>query len=272
MGYAGGLVALVLMLNLFILNNGSTFGLDPKTAETIRICGPIVAIWLVIFSLPLFIVVKEPPSKTVNAWQTITEGLRLLGHTLKVMHREYKNVLWFLIARMLYIDGLVTIFAFGGIYAAGVIHMNTIQIIEFGIGMNVAAGIGAAAFGWLDDAKGPKLTIVVALILMMIFGVCMLMVNSLLWFWIFGMGLSLGFGPAQAAGRSLLIRISPKHLITEFFGLYNLSGRVTTFMGPWILGLFTVWFKSQRVGMSTVFFFIFIGSLLLLFVKDKKFE
>ncbi len=215
---------------------------------------------------------KEPPSQTVNVWQTISEGLCLLGHTLKVMHRDYKNVLWFLMARMMYIDGLVTIFAFGGIYAAGVIHMNTIQIIEFGIGMNVAAGIGAAAFGWLDDARGPKITILVALILMIIFGVSMLMVNSILGFWIFGMGLSLGFGPAQAAGRSLLIRISPKHLITEFFGLYNLSGRVTTFIGPWVLGLFTAGFKSQRIGMSTVFFFISVGGLLLLFVKDRRFE
>ena len=266
-GYAGGLVALFLMLNLFILNDGARFGLDPKTAETIRICGPLVAVWLLIFSLPLFIVIKERPSQKVKMLQAVVEGLRSLGNTLRVMNRDYKNVFNFLIARMLYIDGLVTIFAFGGIYAAGVMHMSTIQIMEFGIGMNVAAGIGAAAFGWLDDARGPKLTILVALVLMIISGLSMLATHSILWFWIFGMGISLGFGPAQAAGRSLMIQISPPHLITEFFGLYNLSGRVTSFMGPWVLAWFTHWFQSQRVGMLTVFFFLFIGGLLLLRVK-----
>jgi UMF1 family MFS transporter len=259
-GYAGGLVTLVIML-YFILND----------SVTIRICGPLVAVWLMVFSWPLFLFVKEKPGAKLSVMQIISEGFQSLGKTLKLLRRDYRNVFHFLIARMFFIDGIVTIFAFGGIYAAGVIHMTTIQIIQFGIAMNVAAGIGAAAFGWVDDALGPKETILLALILMIASGIGMLMVDRIGWFWLFGMGLSLGFGPAQAAGRSLLIRISPPELITEFFGLYNLSGRVTTFMGPWILALFTSWFKSQRVGMGTVFIFLIVGTLLLCRVSVKKY-
>lgn len=269
-GYAGGLVALILALNLFILNDGAWLGLNHATSEHVRICGPLVAVWVLAFSWPLFIFTPDRMSTGIGFLQATRTGLRSLGHTLKLLNREYKNILIFLLARMFYIDGLITIFAFGGIYAAGVFHMTIAEVIQFGIAMNVAAGIGAAIFGWVDDMRGPKLTILCSLLLMIICGAGMLLVHSKLLFWILGMGLSLGVGPVQAASRSLLIRISPAELITELFGLYNFSGKATSFMGPWVLAWITHLFTSQRAGMSTVFFFMIIGGTLLCFVNVKK--
>jgi MFS transporter, UMF1 family len=259
-GYFGGIVALIVALILI-----QTISSD---AQPIRLTGPLVAVWLLFFSWPVFVFTPDRPS-TGQGWRTnIKLGIQSLVKTLHLLSFQYRNILIFLIARMLYIDGLITVFAFGGIYAAGVFKMSVIEVIEFGIGMNVAAGLGAIIFGWLDDAKGSKLTILSALSFMIVCGIGILLVYSKLWFWILGLGLSLGVGPVQAASRSLLIRISPPDLITELFGLYNFSGKATTFLGPWILALFTHWFSSQHIGMSTVFFFMISGGVILFFVKD----
>jgi MFS transporter, UMF1 family len=266
-GYAGGLIALTLSLNFFILNNGAWLGLDTTTAEHVRICGPIVAAWVILFAWPIFVLTPDRASTGVGIAQATRNGLASLKNTIQILHREYKNILIFLIARMFYIDGLITVFAFGGIYAAGVFGMDTAEVIKFGIAMNIVAGIGAAFMGWLDDARGPKLTILCALILMIVCGMGILIVHDKSWFWVLGMGLSLGVGPVQAASRSLLIRIAPPALITELFGLYNFSGKATSFMGPWVLAWMTTFFSSQRAGMSSVFLFMVIGGVLLLFVK-----
>ncbi len=98
----------------------------------------------------------------------------------------------------------------------------------------------------------------------------MLTTNSQIAFWILGMGLSLCVGPVQAASRSLLVHIAPAHMVTEMFGLFAFSGKATSFIGPWLVGTFTLLFNSQRVGMSVVMFFFFIGGALLSTVKITR--
>lgn len=255
-GYAGGLLALIIALFLY-----------SNTALPIRICGPLVAVWVLLFTWPLFTFTPDRPKTGLGLGQAIIAGLASLHQILKLLGRDYKNILIFLIARMIYIDGLITVFAFGGIYAAGVFHMSLTRVIEFGIGMNAAAGLGAAVFGWLDDARGPKLTILVSLLLMIFCGIGILLIHNEMWFWILGMGLSLGVGPVQAASRSFLIRLAPPELIAELFGLYNFSGKATSFVGPWVLALATHWFNSQRAGMASAFLFMLLGGILLLYVR-----
>ncbi len=267
-GYLGGVLALIIALYFFIFNGETWFNLNTATSEQIRICGPLVAVWALLFSWPLFVFTPDLPSKHLSFIEAVRSGLKSLGQTLRLLRSKYRRILLFLISRMLYIDGMTTIFAFGGIYAAGMLNMSMSEIIEFGISMNIAAGLGAAIFGWLDDAYGPKLTILVSLVLMTFFGINLLLVYSKLLFWILGMCFSLGVGPAQAASRSFLIRIAPSNLITELFGLYNFSGKATTFLGPWILALVTEHFSSQRLGMSTAFIFMITGGILLYFVKN----
>lgn len=269
-GYLGGLIALIIALQAFVLNDGRWLGLNPQTAEQVRICGPLVAVWLIVFSWPMYVFTPDQPTTGIGIIKASRCGLKSLWMTLKLLRHQYKNILMFLIARMVYIDGLITVFAFGGIYAAGVFHMSLAEVIQFGIGMNFAAGVGAAIFGWMDDKKGPKLTILLTLCLMIACGIGIVLIHSKLWFWILGMGLSLGVGPVQAASRSLFIRIAPPQLITELFGLYTLSGRATSFMGPWILGLVTVHFSSQRAGISTAFLFMALGGILLCWVRISR--
>jgi UMF1 family MFS transporter len=146
--------------------------------------------------------------------------------------------------------------------------MTTADIIKFGIALNIAAGLGAAAFAWIDDWIGAKATVLIALAGMMTLGVPLLLVRDPFWFWALAVPLGIFFGPAQAASRSLMGRLAPPGLRGEMFGLFALSGRITSFLGPTVLAWTTAAFASQRAGMATVLVFLAAGFTLLLAVKD----
>ncbi len=268
-GYFGGLLALIFCLFFFMNNHFPFIALNFKSYEQVRIVGPFVAVWALLFSLPLFILTPDRATTNIPVRTAIFRGIKQLIDTIRRL-RDYSNIFKFLLARMLYIDGLNTVFAFGGIYAAGAYNMSLDQVILFGITMHVTAGLGAILFAWLDDWIGPKVTILISLVIMTAAGMTMVLAHSLELFWVVGLFLSFCVGPIQAASRSMMIRLSPKEIITELFGLYALSGRATAFAGPWILGLVTLHYNSQRIGMSTIIVFLIAGGLMLLFVESPK--
>src|SRR5688500_11156668 len=118
-GYLGGLACLVLAYFVFIKPEVPPFGLDKNTAEHVRLVGPLVAIWLVLFSLPLFLFTPDIAGERVPAGRAIREGLQQLGDTIREV-RRYKEIVRFLVARLLFMEGINTLFIFGGIYAAAV--------------------------------------------------------------------------------------------------------------------------------------------------------
>ena len=268
-GYFGGLTCLIIALFAFIYNEASWLGLNRHSYEQIRIVGPYVAIWYLIFALPLFIWTQDRPSTRIGYRQALRLGASQLLTTLKRLP-QHREIFKFLIARMIYTDGLNTVFAFGGIYAATTFGMNFAEVVQFGISLNVAAGVGAIGFAWLDDAIGPKRTILMTLLIMFLSGVGMLLVHSKLAFWILGIFLSICVGPIQAASRSFMVRVAPPPLVTELFGLYAFSGKATGFVGPWLVGAFTLLFGSERIGMSTPLAFLLAGGIVLCFVKAPK--
>ena len=169
---------------------------------------------------------------------------------------------------MLYIDGLNTLFAFGGIYAAGTFGLNMADVIRFGILLNVTAGLGAFAFAWIDDWLGPKRTILIALFGLITFGLAAVMVTGATAFWVIGAMLGIFVGPTQAASRTLMARLAPDERQNEMFGLYALSGKATAFLGPMVLGTITYWTDSQRLGMATILVFFAAGTWLLYGLDD----
>lgn len=260
-GYAGGLACLAASLALFVQTDEPLFGLDPDRGEHVRATAVLVAAWMLVFSAPLFLLTPDRP-RAMAIGPAIRGGLATLKHTASHL-RNYRIVLRFLIARMLYTDGLNTLFAFGGIYAAGTFGFSFQELILFGIAINVTSGIGAAVFGIVDDRIGPKATVLIALVCLSFLGGALLVVDSKLMFWVFGMPLGIFFGPAQAASRSYMARLAPEELRTEFFGLYALSGKATAFIGPAVLGFATGAFDSQRAGMATILAFFLVGGALL---------
>ena len=273
LGYAGGLVCLALSLVLFVQPEAPIFGLDKDAAEQVRATGPFVALWFAVFALPLFLYTRDGPGSGVPggipAGQALRQGLASLLATLRGLPR-HGQIGRFLLARMIYTDGLNTLFAFGGIYAAGTFGMSFEEILKFGILLNVAAGLGAVGFAWMDDRLGAKPTIMVSLVGLTVAGVAILVVETPVWFVVFGCGIGLFIGPAQAASRSLMARLAPPEVRGELFGLYALSGKATAFVGPALVGWVTVWADSQRAGMATIPIFFLVGLILLWPLKDPS--
>lgn len=259
-GYVGGLSCLVIALLFFIEGKPSWLNVD--TAEHIRICAPLTALWFFIFSLPLLWFYPAQKKTKTKILSAIRLGLHDLFKTFSEA-KANKNIFVFLIARMLYTDGLNTLFAFGGIYAAGTFHMSIAEVIRFGIAMNVTAGMGAIGFAWVDDWIGPKKTIAFALISLMFFSLFILFSNSKIIFWVSALSVSLFLGPIQAASRTMMVRLAPKEQVNAMFGLYALSGRITAYLSPWLLSVVTLHFASQRAGMSTLLVFFISGLILL---------
>jgi UMF1 family MFS transporter len=262
LGYFGGLSCLVIALFAFVQTETPLFGLAKEQAEHVRVTGPLVALWLALFSLPLFLFTPDRKAGDIPAGTAIRLGLYQLWRTVSHI-RRHRTVGQFLLARMLYIDGLNTLFAFGGIYAAGTFGLELADVITFGILLNVTGGIGAFAFAWLDDLIGPKRVILIALVGLMLCGLAAVIATSVTVFWIVGGLLGLFVGPTQAASRTMMAKLAPPSQQTEMFGLYALSGKVTAFLGPLVLGTVTLWADSQRAGMATILLFFIAGFVLL---------
>jgi len=266
LGYAGGLVLLVIALYGFV-EQGAWFGVPREAAMHVRAVMPLTAVWYLIFCLPLFLFSPDEKGTRVPLGRALGEGAAQLRKSFREI-RNYRNIAIFLLARMLYNDGLTTMFAFGGIYAAGTFGMGPSEVIVFGIGLNVTAGLGAAAFAWMDDRVGPRKTILVSLAGLTICCAAILLVTSLPLFWVFGLAVGLFVGPVQASSRSYLARVAPAEVRGEMFGLFALSGKLTSFLGPLLVGWLTLATGSQRLGMSAVIVLFVIGLAGMLFVPS----
>lgn len=263
-GYVGGIIALAIVLMVFVQAAVPPFGLDKTAAEPVRAAAPFSALWFAVFAVPLFFFVSEPRGSKMPLGAAVRRGLADLWATVVALWTsDRRYVLWFLLAQMIYTDGLTTLFAFGGIYAAGTFGMTLSEVIVFGIALNLTAAVGALAFAWVDDWIGPRRTIALALAAIIVLSISLLLIASKIWFWALALLLGVFFGPAQAASRSLIARVAPETHRTQMFGLFALSGRVTAFIGPAVLASATAAFDSQRAGMATIVVFFATGLALL---------
>jgi len=296
-GYVGGISSLILVLGFLAASpdTGRTlfgftplFGLDPLTHQGDRITGPLAAIWFIIFVLPMFLLTPDYPAK-LPVHEALREGLSELRRTLAELPKQ-KSLAAFLLANMIYTDGLVSLFAFGGIYAAGTFGWNTIEIGTFGIILAIAGTFGAWLGGKLDDRLGPKRVISGSMMILLFAIVAILLVDkeTVLFvkvappvpggalfasaaeraYLVLGCLIGAAGGPLQAASRTLLIRLAPKDRIAQYFGLFALTGKVTSFIGPLLIGVITAVTASQKAGMAALVLFFVAGLVLLARVKD----
>jgi UMF1 family MFS transporter len=267
LGYLGGLGCLVIALFAFIRTDTPLFGIPTEGAAHVRAVMVLAAAWYALFALPLFLFTPDRAATGRSLPDAVRDGISTLKKTIRNI-RNYAQILRFLIARMIYSDGLVTLFAVGGIYAAGTFGMDFGEVIMFGIALNVTAGLGSLAFSWADDWLGARTVIMASLVGLIALGAAALAVDSKTAFWAIGMALGVFVGPSQSASRSMMARLAPKEMQTEMFGLYALSGKATAFMGPFAFGYATDLFQSQRAGMATILVFFAVGLVLLWPVRE----
>jgi UMF1 family MFS transporter len=271
LGYVGGLVAMAIALFGFIQPDVPPFGLDPQTGEHVRATTVLVGVWFAVLSIPMFLWVKEPEAAAARRplGEVTRRAFAELGETLREV-RRYRQVVRLLLARLFYNDGLVTIFAFGPIFAAEVFGFTTIEVLYWGLALNVTAGLGAFAMGFLDDRIGGRLTLLVTLVGLVAASLWAVASNSKESLYLAGIFLGIFVGPNQAASRSLLGRFAPADKEGEFFGFFAFSGKAMAFAGPLLLGLVTQITGDARMGMATILGFFFIGGALLLWVDEEE--
>jgi len=266
LGYVGGLACLVACLAL-IQARPPPFGLAETNAEAVRATSVLVGLWYAGFALPTLLAVPGTPRTGIGIVQAVREGIGAILAILPEL-RSQRAVTRFLLARLLYAEGLNTLFAFGAIYAAGTFAMDTGEVIRLGIAMNVTAGLGAALFAFADDRFGSRAVVLVSLLSLMGIGALLLLITSKAAFWALALPLGTFFGPAQAASRTLMGRIAPREKLGEYYGLFALTGRAVSFAGPAVLAAATALFASQRAGMATILFFLGGGALLLWTMRE----
>ena len=270
LGYVGGLACMVVALVFFVQPDAPILGFSKEAGENVRATNLLVAGWFLLFSLPLFLFVpevKHPAPEGVGS--ILRSANRQIARTFRQI-RRYRQIFRLLIARLVYNDGLVTIFAFGGIYAANEFGFTMTEVLVFGIVINVCAGIGAFAFGFIDDRIGGKRTVALTLAGLTIASVIAVAAPGRVLLWTAAVLVGLLVGPNQSASRSLMGRFVPEAKETEFYGFFALSGKFTSFLGPLLLGILVEASGSQRLGVASVILFFVVGGLLLLRVDERE--
>lgn len=267
LGYAGGLACLVLALVGFVQPEQPWFGLSTEQGFNVRATNLLVAGWMLLFSIPLLLRARGESARPGGAG--ISDALAAIGRTFREL-RRFGQAVRLLVARLFYNDGLSTVFAFGGIYAAGTFGMTFAEILVFGIVLNVAAGLGAWLFGFIDDRIGGKRTVLASIVALSLATALATWAPNRTWLWVAGILIGLFAGPNQSASRSLLARFAPDGRESEFFGFFAFSGKLASFAGPFLLGMATEMAGSQRAGIGTILAFFIVGGFILTTVDEQR--
>jgi MFS transporter, UMF1 family len=305
-GAIGGMSALCVVLfgiawpaspdiHFSFLPSRPLFGLDPAKFEHARVVGPIAAIWMVIFIIPLLLWTPDRPGTGIGALRAMREGFRQLRTTLGRV-RQVSNVGLFLAGRMLYNDATIAIQAYCGIYAAGVFGWDIATLMVFALTLSGFCILGGFVGGWLDVRLGSRRAILLSLV-----STCVAMLIAIsvtptqilflpydaaaagpVWplpyfrtlpeiiYVTMYMVLAVTITAVIVNSRAMMARIAPLSMMSQFFGLYALSGTATTFIGHGMVAFFTSLFHSQRAGIASLLILLFGGWLVLTRVREQR--
>jgi len=290
MANLSGIVLFLFYLLAWDRNPHPLFGLDVAAHEPERAVGILAAVWLVVFYLPMFAFTPDSARTSRSMGAAVRHGLRSLLATLSRL-RGYRNTATFLAARLLYNEGFIVMMLFTSVVAAGVLHWTPRMLIAMGLINSVVAAAAGLFAGWLDVRVGskPAAMVFVAGCMLANIVVCSITPDA-----IFFLKLPAAGAPAHGlfpslpdkvflvtqnlialfvtgglvTSRTLMAKLSPPHMLNEFFGLYALSGNATSFVGPLAIGLVTSAFASQRAGVAVGVVFLLAGLLLLIPVRE----
>lgn len=294
LGYLGGMIMLIFVL-LFLSASPDTgktligidplFGLDPKLGEDARATGPMSAIWYFVFILPMFFFTPDQ-AKGLPIRQAVGTGLMELKETINEA-RKRVGILRFLIARMIYQDGVNALLALGGTFAALMFGWSITELGLFGIMLNIIAIFGCLAASRLDTTLGSKRVVLMSIVSLTIatigivstgpgftlFGLVQVGLDDSgglfgtaaeKFYILYGALIGIAFGPVQASSRSYMARSVAPAEAGRYFGIYALAGRATSFLAPFMVATVTALSGSPRLGMAMIIIFLVIGFLILL--------
>jgi MFS transporter, UMF1 family len=275
MGYLGSLFTLALAYPLI-------------KQELLRETFILAALFFLVFSLPLFIFLKDSRKDVIRDRSYFRIGFERVFFTLKHL-KEHKNLMYFLIAFFFFIEGVNTVIFFSGNYASTTLHFSMNELILFFIIVQTTAILGSVVFGIISDSIGQKKALIISLVIWIITIVFAFLTsspdsflviilsdlfnaerNSIVIFSFYIVGLLAGsvMGATQSTSRGLMSKLTPPERKTEFFGFYSFFGKSSAIIGPLVFGLVSYSTGSQRFAILTVCFFFIVGLILLKKVKE----
>ncbi|OAV59943.1 MFS transporter [Enteractinococcus helveticum] len=272
-GYLGGIFLLLLVYIGFISGDTHWFGITNDDAMNIRMVAVFAAVWFLVFSLPVLVVMRNREStgpKPTTRRASIVQSYRQLIATIVDLWKNRRNTFWFFVASAIFRDGVGAVFAYGAILGTTVYWVDPGQILFFGIAANVVAAAGAFVGGLFDDRFGPKRIITVSLLGLIVSAVIIFVQNGTLAFWIWGLFLCFFVGPVQSSSRAFLGRLTTAQTAGEMYGLYATTGRSVSFLTPMLIAVFVGISGQSRMMVPAIIIVLVLGLLLLWFVKDPK--
>jgi UMF1 family MFS transporter len=271
-GYAGGLLCLLAARPLVEQPLKDSLG-RINAAGVVAYQGSylLVAAFYFVFALPAFFWLRETaPQGRLQGWKEYaTIGFRRAGDTLSHLH-QYRETAKYILASLLFTDGITTVVSFAGIYATTTMGFSNQELVLLFLVLNIVALPGSLAAGYLADWIGPKRTIVLTLILWMGVVVTGCLATTKTMFWIMSFGAAIGMGGTQAVGRSFMAQVSPPARQSEFFGFYSLSGKFASMFGPLVFGSISRWSGSQRLAVLSLLPFFVAGLLIMLRINEER--
>ena len=268
-------------------------GLSRAAHEPERVVALISAGLFGLGAIPLFLFTRDAEPTGVPPLKALTGGARELGRMLRTVS-QFKNAAIYLVSRMFFYDGMVSILIYAGIYAVGVMKWGAVEMLLYGIILSVLAVMGGMVGLWLDHAIGPKRAVQIEIAVSLLGIIAMLGMAPdrilYLWHWnpashapVWGgpffrtlpewVFLGIGFSNAVfitahfASSRTLLTRLTPPAQTGAFFGVFALSGTATSWLGPFLVNQGTRIFKSQQGGFATITLLLAVGLTGLMFVR-----
>jgi len=264
LGYIGGILVLIICIKIFIDNDVLPFGLSKENSENIRATSIVVAIWYLVFSIPFIFSLKKKINNKIEVSSNNIKKIKDL-----IWNNGLNNLGKFLIARMLYADGLNAIIVMGGIFAVGVFKLEIKDLLVLSILMNITAFIGAIVGGYANDKFTSKSVIIFSLLGLIFSSTIILVIKAQLLFLVFAAINGFFIGPIQSASRVFITKSIDENNQASGFGLFALSGKLTSFIGPLLVSTITYISNSQRIGFSSAIILLLIGLIILLKVKKN---
>jgi len=263
LGYIGGIIILLISIKLFIDTDNLPFGLTKEDSQNIRAIALLVSFWFLIFATPfLFFEIKEKNKKINRGVSSYFAEIKKL-----VWNKKLSILAKFLIARMLYADGLNAIIVMGGIFAVGVFNLEIKELLKLSILMNITAFVGAFIGGIVNDKYGSKFVIIFALNGLIFSSIAILFTSTVSTFFLLAAINGLFIGPIQSASRVVITSMLNKNNQGKGFGLFAMSGKMTSFLGPLLVSTVTFLTNSQRIGFSAAIILLVAGLIILLSIK-----
>ncbi len=264
MGYVGSLATLLIAMPLY------QSGFTSSNLPSIRFSFVIAALFFLVFSIPLFLFLRDRSRNDGKGLSYVREGLHRVNDTVKHL-RHYRNVARFLLAFFLYNDGILSVIAFSSLFARTSLNFSLQEVLAFFAVVQTTAILGSVLFGVLTDHYGPKRTITLSLLIWCAIVIGAYFTTSKTFFYVIGLFAGACLGGTQSASRSFMAQLTPKEREAEFFGFYDgLCGKASAVIGTFLFGFISYLTGSERFAVVSIGLFFLIGLLLLQRVKEHE--